>query len=249
MVSLQNTQNPMEIYPTSITAVTNNEPQWEATMGRVIRVRPNIYIFTCEMCHSEHRSIDSFLRHSEAHFQSGPTPYSTQSSASTQVHSNPLPSQQVYTDSQTNEFQFDQSSDSVQNQHSLAEPIEITASLSNDPDDYIEEVFEITDLGYDFDGNYPTVENVVVGLTNGTNDRPKQQANQGQSSCSMCPRKYNQSSSMIRHKRMAHGHILAKLASLHKAYKCLICEKKFPKNLKTEAERHMKTHFKGDAKK
>lgn len=239
MISTRNIQS---VYPMELTGATHIAPP--SIMGQVIRVRPNIYIFVCELCRSEHRNIDSFLSHSEAHFQTTSTQNATQTNPPTaQMNSDWMPSEQPHTGPRLNGSQ------------SVNETIDISTSPSNDSDDYIEEIFEITDLGFDFAGiRYPAAENLPVSLastTNGTDDNANEQMGKKKLNCSLCPRKYAQNSSLIRHKTSAHADILAKLGQLKSAYKCLVCHKKFPKltHSKSEAERHLKVHFKKGTKK
>lgn len=218
-----------------------------STMGKVVRVRPNIYIFVCDICQMEHRNIDIFLKHTESHFQSYPE-NNVASGAYTQVHSNYIqPNQATIVNGHT---PFDGY------QSNLAPPASneadaITSSPSHESEEYIEEVFEITDLGYDLDGVYPTAENVVVDLANDQTTKPKNQSPEKYFPCSLCYRKYAKKKFMDRHKAKEHANIMEKLVIMNKAYKCLLCKTKMMKtsNSQDDAEKHIKTHFKKRAKK
>lgn len=263
MISTQNIQSvyPMEI----LSASDSSHISPPSVMGQVIRVRPHVYLFVCELCRVEHRSIDSFLSHSEAHFQAVSPQNGMQNGTqnhpvTTQVHSVRMLSDQMYAASTLNGPLNQSSVDSEQMTQSLDETIDITASPNHSDDGYIEEVFEITDLGYDFTGiRYPTAQTLaeLASTPNGTDDNAKngttkkRQNDKKTYGCSLCPRKYAQSSSLNRHKASSHADILAKLTQLKKAYKCLVCNKKFPKSThsKLEAEGHMKMHVKKGAKK
>lgn len=248
MISSQinnSTVYPMNIHPAAAFSTVRNENS--STMGKVVRIRPNIYVFVCEYCASEHRSIDSFLRHTESHFQCDSTSTTPSSARTTPLHSRSVHFRQQslgYTNGNIPPFNGNPSYQNTLNLAAQNETIGITASPSRDSDDYIEEVFEIVDLGYDMDGiKYPMARSVDVEKEKKSkNGTPKNFP------CPFCSRQYTRNSTMERHKRSAHNDILTKLVSLKKSFKCLVCNTKFPKPNKFAAELHMKEHFRGQAK-
>lgn len=205
-------------------------------MGKVVRVRPNIYIFVCDFCESEHRTIDNFLRHSESHFQSNALPDATTSSA-TQIHSNQNPAGQ---------FQPGTASNSIAPYPVQLSPIDVASSPSHASEDYIDEVYEITDLGYDFDGlMYPNaVSELSVKPAERKRGRPKIETRPNV--CCFCNRNFTRTSSLKRHEHSAHAKIFEKIITQKFSYKCKICNTKFPKTSHTlqRAQEHLKTHFK-----
>lgn len=255
--------NPPTVYPMGIfPAAKNLTPQSEQSsslvMGKVVRIRPNIYVFVCDYCQAEHKSIDSFLRHTESHFQREKT-NTPRSRATTQVHSNCLPpaelSQSTANTNGRGHIPFNGYTpipyESNTEQSSQSPTIDITSSPSRESEDYIEEVYEIIDLGYDLDGNkYPMAEKApVVSTKNGDGDKPKLKYVEKNISCLFCPKKYAAMRSLRRHKDQAHTDILKKLITLKKSFKCSICNEKFPRTSKPDAEKHLATHFKGSATK
>lgn len=248
---------PMDIFPAVAASAAHpmisQDEQSPVPMGKVIRVRPNIYIFVCDYCQCEHKSIDSFLRHSEGHFQRGSTPGTTTARsqrATTQIHSDCLmPDAIVNSDGHVpfNGYPLYQSPSSTE--HTM----DITANPARDSDDYIEEVYEIIDLGYDPDGNkYPMAEKAAVVSTT-TNGNANQRLNDGNPtktygnktiSCPFCGKMYKNDGSLRRHKVNVHTDILSKLTTLKNSFKCSLCDKKFPRTNKTAAEHHMIKHFK-----
>lgn len=261
MISSENNRStvyPMGIFPSPV-HLTLNEQISSATMGKVVRIRPNIYVFVCEFCQSEHKSIDSFLRHSEGHFQRESV---AKSRAKTQIHSDCLsPVELIQPDCIPNRHipfnGYTPLQQPLSTKEILQSPtIDITASPSHNSDDYIEEVYEIIDLGYDLDGNkYPMAEEAPIVST--TNDNPKQQPKiavkpekkEKTLKCPFCNKGYLHERSLKRHKESQHIDILSKLTTLKKSFKCSICSAKFGRGNKLDAEKHMKIHFKGPATK
>lgn len=268
MISTEHNQSsavyPMGIFPASPAAGhTISQDEQPSTMGRVIRVRPNIYVFACDYCQSEHKGIDSFLRHAEGHFQrkSTGTPATSARSqrAATQIHSDCLsPTQLIRAEPIPNGHGHVPFNGYPSYQSPAHDPdahtIDITASPSHDSDDYIEEVYEIIDLGYDPDGNkYPMAEKAAVVSTTTTNGKTKQPKSSGQTeqktknqttSCPICNKTYTHPRSLRRHKSKVHVDILMKLITLKKSFKCTFCDTKFPRTNKLEAEQHMGIHLK-----
>lgn len=251
---------PMDIFPAAVASAARpiipQDDQSSISMGKVIRVRPNIYIFVCDYCQCEHKSIDSFLRHSEGHFQRGPTPATAAARsqrATTQIHSDCLVPEPIVNSHGHVPFN---GYPSYQNPSSTEHAIDITASPTRDTDDYIEEVYEIIDLGYDPDGNkYPMAEKAAVASTT-TNGNANGRSNDGKPtkkygdktiSCPFCDKMYTNDRSLRRHKANVHTDILSKLITLKNAFKCTVCEKKFPRTKKLAAQKHMITHFKKSA--
>lgn len=233
------------------------------TMGKVIRIRPNIYVFACEYCRSEHRSIDSFLRHTEGHFQHEST-NTERSQATTQIHSDCFSTAEVIEPQQNtnghipfNGYPTYQYTPPHMGQNSQSPTVDITASPTRDSDDYIEEVYEIIDLGYDLDGNkYPMAEKApVVGTTNGNN--MTQSPNNGTKpakrdkkfKCLFCSKQYAGERSLRNHKDNQHTDILSKIITYKKSFKCSLCDIRFPRDKKRNAEQHLTTHFKRSATK
>lgn len=228
-------------------------------VGKVIRIRPNIYAFICDYCLSQHQSIDQFLRHTELHFQhneisnaipSAMTPAMTPIGASSNLNgstASPYP---------------------VQLQHSQSVPM-------NQDANFTDEVYEIIDLGYDFDGNFPNAKNIddiTIDGNGAQQSKPKQQrspskpkargpkaknqrtkpnnlvesANKNTSKkCSFCVRVLSSEIVLKRHIVTAHAKILKKILCQKKAFKCKICEEKFPKSIYTldDAQEHLKSHY------
>lgn len=250
MISSQNREPappayPVGLYYSSAMPYNGQNP----TMGKVVRVRPNIYIFVCDVCHTEHFSIDSFLRHSEAHFQYGQINNLVQG-PHTQVNSNWMPPGEFYPVPIANGYTTFVSHPSQVPQVSPG-PVDATASPTPESEEYIEEVYEITDLGYDYDGNYAIPENVVdIEVANGDTTKPKSQSKK-KFPCTFCYRKYSKKSSLATHKSKIHPNIMAKLHIMKKSYKCLVCKTKLLRKSysQVDAEKHIKIHFKKRANK
>lgn len=243
------------------TALQYTQPS--SFVGKVFRIRPNIYVFVCEYCVSEHQSIDSFLRHTESHFQCNETSNAI-TSAMTHVHPNQNPSSIT---ADINSSGSTVAPYPVQLQQSGNAPI-------GHESDYMDEVYEITDLGYDFDGNYPNAENIDAipiddhcrkpskpkkkqlkskmqhtkpkiqrskqkNLVETVNDNPS-------NDCPFCVRNFTTQNFLRRHLDTAHAKIFRKIDCQKKSYKCKICEKKFPKADYTleDAHEHLKIHYK-----
>lgn len=250
---------PLDSYPVLAHPVQYNEHS--SIMGKVVRVQPNIYIFACDYCPSEFRSIDSFLRHSEAHFamqtcgqydqpnmippahnfQSAFTSSSVMQSASRSSPMTIIPPNPPLPQS----FQPVGPA-----QSRIGTPNESTSNSSHDLDDYFEEIYEITDLGYDNDGKYSTVQNAVVHPNNGqTKTRRKRKRTEEiveqNFDCSFCDEKFTQSDTFKRHKIEKHSNILKELIEMKMSYKCFVCHTKFPKSQYSlmDAENHMTKHF------
>lgn len=210
-------------------------------MGQVVRVRPNIYNFICNFCQSEHRTIDNFLRHSESHFQCNSAAVQR---TITQIHSNQNPSQSIQSSTIINAAE-----PYPVRLSQLASPMSIadTTSSSSCSEDFVEEIYEITDLGYDFDGKYPDAQNVIALSVNEQNPSKKHRTIKNVTEvCWFCKRHFNQLSSLRRHESKAHAELRKKIITQKKSYKCRICNTKFPKSAYKlrQALEHLKVHLK-----
>lgn len=239
-----------------------------ALVGRVIRFSPSNYEFVCDYCMARHQNIGSFFLHTEQHFQrneisivmpsamppvcptqnttTAPTPAGTSSNTNGSVVP-PYP---------------------VQLQHSTP---------MNQDTDYQDEIFEIIDLGYDFEGTkFPNAENIDK-ISNDQNvsqanrkstqkrtpakskvrkTKPKVQRSNSNNvissvnentskKCPFCPRIGSSESALKWHVDTAHAKIFTKIVCQKKAYKCKICDGKFPKPKHTlqSVHEHLKTHY------
>lgn len=208
-------------------------------MGKVIRIRPNIYIFVCEYCASEHRSIDNFLRHAESHFQQNGMATGAPSTV-THIHSN-----QIAADDQ---LYAGTSQANTPYPVKLLPSADITADPVTRTDEYIDEVYEIIDLGYDVDGkHYPNAKKVPAKAAKKERNKPQNglPKNGLLLSCSYCSRNFKNQLALKRHTNDGHGKILKKIMNQKKAYKCKVCGEKFPIVNYTleEAQKHLKVHF------
>lgn len=144
-----------------------------SSVGRVIRFGPTIYAFVCDYCMSQHQNIGSFLHHTESHFQRNEISYAMPS-AMTPVcpTQNPPAEPMIPAGTSINSNDSMATPYPVQLQHSQIEPM-------NQEANYTDEVFEIIDLGYDFDGKYPNAENIdeisIDRIHSQRNKKPKQQ--------------------------------------------------------------------------
>lgn len=232
-------------------------------VGRVIRIGPSNYAFVCDYCMSEHRSIGSFLLHTELHFQRDEISI-VEPSAMTPVCPTQYPTP---TGTTANTNGSAASPYPVQLQHST--PIDQET-------DYTDEVYEIIDLGYDFEGlKYPNAENIdkiaIDRIDSQRNKKPKQQRTPSKSKaqqakpkvqknsnnviasvnektarkCPFCVRNFSSVPVLKRHLNTAHAKIFKKIVPLKKWYKCKICGDKFSKVEHTleDAHEHLKTHY------
>lgn len=285
------------VYPLDMAPTRNLQVHYNAQsaiMGKVIRVRPNIYVFTCDYCFSEHRTIDNFLRHSEAHFEPRtlfepntvlPSNYHAQFTNSVmeqqqqpaEHQQQPVVHQQQPVEHRHNPFghppvqmttnpsshwplplnetnTFSSNTDAIHpntiNLTGMAEetigPEEINDGLTSNPNDYIEEIFEITDLGFDTNGTYASVENAVVCPVNEQRQSQKKKTKEKKHICTFCGQSRSQNVALQRHMQKIHSHIINKLVTERKSYKCLVCKMKISKTTNTllDAEMHLKTHMK-----
>lgn len=268
MISSENNHiYPTSIYPSPLVHSTtyNNE---HSTMGRVVRIQPNIYVFICEYngCETEHRTIDNFFRHSESHFRIGSSPVDTPIHTTTHVHSNfqslePTQPDESIIDSEPHipfndyaptQYPEPSTQDEPHPIDIITNPFAHKITDNDDDDNIIEEVYEIIDLGYDPDGkkypkalhiDSPPVKNKTtpkVGKVPKTPVSPN-----GVYPCPFCFKKYKKEKALTRHKVSDHSKILAQFSVLKKEFKCLICNTKWPKSKQMEAEKHMKKHFRG----
>lgn len=243
------------------TALPYNEPS--SFVGKVLRIRPNVYEFVCDYCMSQHRSIDNFLRHTETHFQHNeisnaipstmaPVPNPNAYMATVPIHpaGTPINSNAPY-------------------------PVQLQQNRFDTPIDqesgYTDEVYEIVDLGYDFDGKYPNA--IAIDENGAQRSKPKRprskpkiqqskskvqrstmknpigSANENtaasQHRCSFCDQDFTRKSSLLRHLEAGHAKIFKKIVCQKKAYKCKICGIKFPKTTHTMADtqQHLKIHY------
>lgn len=241
---------PVQIHPSGIHPITtlamriNELP----VTGNVVRIRPHLYMFFCNFCKSGFRTIDAFLQHSESHFGNDQL-----ISAQPNPQANPLPA--------TVEIPLNQLPPLMPLSSQPTETVYITASPSHEAD-FIEEAFEITDLGYDFEGKYPTFEGAVKLPINAVESklsieiptkkprgRPKSEK-KDKITCTLCYRKFVSPNKLKRHKTKIHAGILNQIIQTRLAYKCTYCDEKLPKSSNTmlDAERHMTTHFKRGVK-
>lgn len=263
------------VYPLDIHPTRFYHPQYDdqsLIIGKIVRVQPNIYMFVCDYCRTEHRSIDSLLRHSEAHFHTS----AMQTFGS--IDSNTIPTQNFQSAFANSVLSPDHqpmtvmlpnvrmqsnvpsigpmqstipsnqsANDPTRMEQSAIERIEFTASPPRQSDDYIEEVYEITDYGYDIDGKFTTVENAVICPDNEQKNSAIKKSTEKKFTCTFCGKKLTHSISLTRHKMKIHADIMEKLVLMKKSYKCLVCAIKLSKRSHTllDAEEHMKTHFSG----
>lgn len=223
-------------------------------VGKVVRVRANIYIFVCDYCMSEHRSIDNFLHHTEGHFVHGiPS-----------AHSNQHPSFAPAPGATINTNGLQPAPYPVQLQQSQLAPVDDDPNITD-------EVYEIIDLGYDFDGNYPNA--IPIDENRGQRSKSKRQqakptpmvqraktkvqkhskpkdpaaaTNQKRShQCSFCVRNFTKESALTQHLTTTHAKVFKKIESQKKAYKCKICGEKFAKSAYElhDAYEHLKIHY------
>lgn len=285
------------VYPLNMAPTRNLQVQYNAqsaVMGKVIRVRPNLYVFTCDYCSSEHRTIDNFLRHSEAHFESRtsfepnavlPSNYQAQFTNSVMGHQQqtvvhqqqPVVHQQQPVEQQLNPFgqppvqmttipssnwalplnetnTFSSNINAIDpntiHLTDMAQPTivpdEISDSPTSNPNDYIEEIFEITDLGFDTNGTYASVENAVVCPVNDQRQSPRKKSKEKKHVCTFCGQTRSQNAALQRHMQKVHSHIINKLETKKTVYKCLVCKMIISKTSNTllDAEKHLKTHMK-----
>lgn len=213
--------------------------------GKVVRVRPNIYIFVCNFCFTEYRTIDSFLRHSESHFELNEMNSSTLSPMAAQFNSNQNAIGNCSQDMVNN-------INAIPNPNSIApypvqmsqnpSPIDVTLPAA---DDLIEEVYEIIDLGYDHDGQYPDAHHVAVHSKKQPEKKGRSTRINGPLKCWFCNRSFARRSTLKRHENIAHQKFLRNIISQKKAYKCKLCSDKFPKVSHTlkDAHEHLKCHL------
>lgn len=249
------------VYPLDIAPTRNLQVHYNAqsaVMGKVIRVRPNIYVFTCDYCFSEHRTIDNFLRHSETHFEPRtsfepntvlPTNNHAQFTNSAMRHQQqpvvhqqqPVVNQQQPVEHQHNSFgqppvqmttipsshwplpvnetntissNIDAIDPNTINLTGMAQPTigpdEINDSPTSNPNDYIEEIFEITDLGFDTNGTYASVVNAVVCPVNEQLQSPRKNTKQKKHVCTFCGQSRTRKAALQRHMQKEHSHIINK---------------------------------------
>lgn len=238
------------------TALQYNGPS--SFVGKVIRIRPNIYVFVCDYCMSEHQSIDDFLHHTELHFQRDEI---SNAIPSTMTHAGP---NQYPTGTAINSNGSAAAPYPVQLQQSQFTP-------TNQQSNFTDEVYEIIDLGYDFEGNYPSakkIDAIPIDGNDAQRSKPKKQrstakvqrakvqrtkpkiligsTNENTSKkCPFCIRNLATGPSMKRHLDRAHAKIFKKILCQKKAFKCKICERKFPKTEHTleDAHEHLKMHY------
>lgn len=246
------------------TALQYNEPS--SFVGKVIRIRPNIYVFVCDYCMSEHQNIEIFLHHTELHFQRN------EISTMTHVRPNQNPSMSIAptpTGTSINSNGSTAAPYPVQLQQSQFGPI-------NQQSNFTDEVYEIIDLGYDLDGNYPNAKNIdeiPIDGNDAQRSKPKQQRSTSKSKvqrakpkvqhskpknlvessankntskkCPFCIRNFTNELILKRHLNTTHAKIFKKIVSQKKAYKCQICGSKFPNTTHTmdDAREHLKIHY------
>lgn len=240
-------------------------------VGKVIRIRPNIYVFVCDYCASQHQNIDSFLHHTELHFQLNETP-SIIPSAMAPARSNQNPSTApIPTGTSINPNNSTVAPFPVELQQSQLVPM-------NEESNGTDEVYEIIDLGYDFEGiSYPNAKNIdEVSIVGNGKQRPKPKSKQQRSpskskvqrpkpkiqrpnainwieptnentstKCPFCVRNFSSVRMLKQHMNSSHAKIFKKIVSQKKAFKCKICGHKFPKPSHTleDAQQHLKSHY------
>lgn len=210
-------------------------------IGHVVRVRPNIFNFVCGFCRTEHKTIDNFLRHSESHFQCDS---STAPRTMTQIHSNQNPTETIQSSTTST------SNAPYPVQLSKMPRVDITSSPPRSSEDLIEEIYEITDLGYDHDGKYPDAINVTaVSLEKPAKQKPpksRRKIKKSTNGCWFCHQNFSRLSLLKQHESSAHANIFKKILTLKKNYKCQICRKKFSKKSHTQRQalEHLKIHTK-----
>lgn len=224
-------------------ALQNQEPP--SFVGKVIRFSPSNYAFVCDYCMAQHQSIGSFLLHSELHFQRNEisivmpsTPVCSTQNTST------APTQPAGTSSNAN--------------GSAVPPYPVQLQHSTPMNQDTDEVYEIIDLGYDFEGiKYPNAKHIdqIVPQNNKkpTQHRPRPKSNNVMASgnenavqkCPFCDRYFTNVAAMQRHMDISHKKIFKKIVCQKKAYKCKICDEKFPKSRHTleSAHEHLKIHY------
>lgn len=243
-----------------------NEPL--SFVGKVIRIRPNIYAFICDYCMSQHQSIEHFVRHTESHFQRNEI-------------SNAMPMAMPPVRPNQNSAMVPTGTSNDSNGPTVAPyPIQLQQSeivSMNQGENYTDEVYEIIDLGYDFEGNYPNAKSIDEMPVAGNavqhlkpKAKPKAKPKQRQSpskskvqhskpnnraesahtitskKCPYCVRVIVGEASLKRHMFTAHAKIFKKIdSSLKKCFKCKVCGEKFPKAEHTleEAQEHLKIHY------
>lgn len=220
--------------------------------GKVVRVRPNIYIFVCNFCFTEYRTIDNFLRHSESHFELNAMNSGILSPMAAQPHSNqnaigPI-AQGMATSTNAIPYQNSISPYPVQLTSQIQSRIDVTSSASSAADDMVEEVYEIIDLGYDDDGKYPDAKNIDASSMDQSIKRGRQKGINRSFECWFCNLRFTRHSSMVRHENTAHQKLFRSIISQKKVYKCKLCNAKFPKESHTlqKAQEHLKFHSKSD---
>lgn len=233
-------------------------------VGKVIRIRPNVYSYACDYCTSQHQSIDNFLRHTESHFQhSGFSNMALASSTRPMVQTPAI-----------NSIGSMAAPYPVHLQQSQAAPVNVESHVTG-------EVYEIIDLGYDYEGNYPNAQNIdaipIDEENHGQNTKPKPKRKQAKPTttkvrgpkarrqpkargqpksknsaksanfrCSFCVRDFNKDKVLQQHLVTTHAKILKKIDTTpKKAFKCKICGQKFLKDvyILDDAYEHLKIHY------
>lgn len=217
-------------------------------VGRVVRLRANIYSFVCDYCPAQYRTIDDFLRHTESHFLSNGTSTTTLKPVRTYIHCNELVNGSIQSGIEND---FNQHPIPIQESQIVSIASNETASMQENDDEMIEEIYEIIDLGYDYEGIHPAAENVFAIPNNPS--KPKQTAKASNQSlvCWFCNKTFTTSASRKRHENSAHEKFLNNIISQKKCYKCKICHCKFRKESVTlqQAQEHLKIHLKSKGKK
>lgn len=202
-------------------ALQCTNPSW--FVGKVVRLRPNIYVFVCDYCMSEHRSIDNFLRHCESHFERNDISNAIPSPVTpVQLIQNPsfAPSMPAAINSNGSMAAAAQAAPyPVQLQQSQFVPVHHESGGTD-------EVYEIIDLGYDFDGNYPNAQNIDA--------IPIDDENRDQQTKSKQKQKQTKSTSKIQRAkpkgRQSKSKNADESANQNASHRCLFCVRTFNKD-------------------